>query len=150
MNGWLFDVYEDPDDGVTVWVLGEDGTRWRLRQDFPVTFYVAGPGARLRLLWQFLEEQPIQVELERQERRDLFYQAPVVVLACRVRNASEQPRLFQQAADRFPELTYYDADLPISLRYAAVYNVFPLARCQVETDGRDNIQAIQALDTPGI
>ena len=162
MTGWLLDGYDDPRDGVVVWFLADDGSRLRLRQDFPVTFYVGGPAPRLRQLWRYLESlggkgmatsrsagggtassppypyttpaplggEPL-IQLSRQERRDLFETQLVPVLACRVNNPYDQPRLFHQAAQVFPELTYYDADLPLALRYAAVYNTFPLARCQV-------------------
>ena len=37
-SGWLLDVYADQRDGVTLWLLGDDGRRHRLHQHFPVTF----------------------------------------------------------------------------------------------------------------
>jgi DNA polymerase II len=146
-TGWLLDVYDDPQDGAVLWLLGKDGVRHRLHQDFPVTFYAAGPASQLRALWRFLLEQPTQVELDRQERRDLFCQEPVTVLRVRVLQPALQPRLFQEAARRFPTLSFYDADLAFSLRYAAVYNTFPLAYCQIITDGQ-RLQNITVLDSP--
>jgi DNA polymerase-2 len=146
---------------VVAWLLGDDGQRRRLHQDFPVTFYTAGPNEDLRRLWHFLEGQQAAdgydgtssdhrytIQLSRQERKDLFCPNPVTVLACQVSQPAALPRLFRQAAQRFPELTYYDADIPTALRYAAVYHVFPLARCRAEatTDGR--ILSLEALDTP--
>jgi hypothetical protein len=70
-TGWLLDVYAHPQDGLVVWLLDDDGTRRRLRQPFPVTFYAAGPPARLRAMWRFLKEQPLLLKLSRTERRDL-------------------------------------------------------------------------------
>jgi hypothetical protein len=32
--GWLLDVYADPQDGLVLWLLCEDGARRRLRQPF--------------------------------------------------------------------------------------------------------------------
>ena len=147
LTGWLLDVYDDPQDGAVLWLLGKDGARHRLHQGFPVTFYAAGPAPQLRALWRFLEEQPTQVELDRQERRDLFYPEPVTVLCARVLQPALQPRLFQEAARRFPTLSFYDADLAFSLRYAAVYNTFPLAYCHVTADGQ-RLQNITVLDSP--
>ena len=46
LTGWLLDLYEDPRDGVVLWLIGADGTRHRLHQTFPVTFYAAGPPAQ--------------------------------------------------------------------------------------------------------
>ena len=49
-DGWLLDLYPDA-DGLTLWLLGDDGARRRLHHAFPVTFYAAGPFPRLRALW---------------------------------------------------------------------------------------------------
>jgi DNA polymerase-2 len=121
--------------------------RHRLRQDFSATFYAAGPTERLRALWSFLAKQPIPVRLAREQHKDLFQKLPLSVLAVRVAQAAAQPRLFQKVAQRYPELTYYNADLPITLRYAAAYGVFPLARCQIQADEEGQIQDIIALDS---
>ena len=51
-------------------------------------------------------------------------------------------------AREFPELPYYDADLPITTRHAAIYNTFPLVHCQVEADEQGRVQTLKALDTP--
>ncbi|MDD5368576.1 MAG: DNA polymerase domain-containing protein [Anaerolineaceae bacterium] len=147
-EGWLLDLYTDRSAGVVIWFLADDGARLRLCQPFPVTFYAAGAPRRLRQLWRYLKEQPAPISLARDERRDLFVGQPIPVLAVRVAQASAQPDLFQQAAQRFPELTYYDADLPIALRYAAIHQVFPLARCRIRLSGENQLAEIHPLDTP--
>ena len=149
-SGWLLDVYADQRDGVTLWLLGDDGRRHRLHQHFPVTFYAAGPAARLRALWRYLQSQPVPVMLRRTERRDLFQEKPLSVLSIQVPLPSAQPRLFHQVAAAFPDLTYYDADLQLALRHAAVHNTFPLARCKVVLDADDLIHEIEVLDTPWV
>src|SRR3990170_3025473 len=87
ITGWLLDLYACPERsrrayatapcGVVLWLLGDDGLRYRLTQPFPITFYAAGPATRLRALWRYLEAQPIPVRLSRQQRRDLFCQQPL-------------------------------------------------------------------------
>ena len=155
LTGWLLDVYPgrqnggDPPDGVVVWLLGEDGRRYRLRQPFPVTFYASGPALRLRLLWRYLQNQPVSVQLQRAERRDLFSEQPLTVLAVQVEQPAAQPRLFQLVSSSFPDLTYFDADIPLALRYAAVHRVFPLAHCTITVwRGGDQVQQVQALESP--
>lgn len=148
MHGWLLDLYEDERDGVVLWFLGEDGIRLRLRQEFPVTFYAAGSPARLRALWQFIESQPVESTLERTERRDLFSEEPVTVLACTVKNPALQQQLFQNASRAFPDLTYYDADLPLPLRYAARYGTFPLAHCEFEAGEEARLEEIEVTEKP--
>ncbi len=147
-NGWLLDLYSDPQQGVALWLLEEGGERLRLHQPFPITFYAAGEAGRLRQLWRYLRAQPLQVKLARGERCELGSAAPLSVLAIQVLQAAEQPRLFAQASQAFPDLTFYDADLPITLRHAAVYDTFPLARCRIRADERGEIQELSVLDTP--
>ncbi len=160
-TGWLLDVYADPQGGAVLWLLGDDGERRRLRQPFPVTFYAAGPSPRLRDLWRFLQaaqptaphppegQAPPQptIHLERSERCDLF-QGTIPVLAARFDHPAEEPRWFRRVAQAFPDLTFYDADLNLALRHAAVYGTFPLARCQVSVTGDGQVADLQVLDTP--
>jgi len=145
--GWLLDVYEHHEEGVVVWLLGEDGIRYRLRQHFRVTLYAAGPFPRLRKLWKYLDGGGIPVALDRTQRRDLF-SGMLDVLAITVLNAAQAQALFYQTRHLFPDLTWYDADIPIPMRYAAVCDVFPMAKLEIETNDEDWVRAIRVLDTP--
>jgi len=147
-KGWLLDIYDSPQDGVVLWFLCEDGQRRCLHQPFPVTFYATGEAAQLRQLWRYLETQPIPVKLARDQRRDLFCKQPVTVLSMQARLPADQARLFRSLQVDFPELTYYDADLPLSLRHAARYGTFALAHCHVVTDGQAQVRQIDVLDSP--
>jgi DNA polymerase-2 len=146
--GWLLDLYESQEEGVILWLLGEDGRRLRLEQPFPVTFYVGGPAARLRTLWRHLESQPVALTLSRTERRDLFTPEPVTLLSIEVKRPIDQPPLFRQLLRTFADLTYYDADLPLALRHAARFGSFPLAHCRVCTDEQHRLHSLDILDTP--
>jgi len=144
-SGWLFDIYPNRLNGLTLWLIGDDGQRHCFQHKFPVSFYAAGPTHRLRALWKYLSEYPQPVKLSRTERRDI-YTGLIPVLACEIPNPAALHALFQQVSQAFPDLTYYDADIHPALRYAAATNLFPLARCQVETLG-SQVQTIQTLDT---
>ena len=87
-TGWMLDVYADAHEGVVIWLLGADGVRHRLRQVFPIRFYVSGPGARLRALWKYLtsEHLGVSLHLSRVERQDLFQARPVTVMAIQVQS----------------------------------------------------------------
>ncbi|HEY5270439.1 MAG TPA: DNA polymerase domain-containing protein [Anaerolineales bacterium] len=161
LTGWFLDVYAGEKD-LTIWLLGDEGKRHCLSQPFPVTFYASTPlgtGASgrtvrqargdafdLRSAWRWFSAQPEPVRLARAERRDLFA-GPTTVLAVEVRHPADQPGLFRRAAQAFPDLTWYDADIPLALRYSAAFGVFPLARCRVEADG-SRVRAITPLDSP--
>ena len=146
--GWLLDIFAVPKEGVIIWLIGEDGKRYRLRQDFPVTFYAAGAAPRLRALWKFLRNQPIPVQLSRTERNDIFHSGPIRVLSASVADAASQPHVFRAAARAFPDLTYYDADIPLALRYHALHSTFPLAHCRLQIGEDNQILHIEALDSP--
>jgi len=145
ISGWLFDLYPNRENGLTLWLIGDDGQRHCLQHRFPVRFYAAGASNRLRALWKYLDEMEMPVKLSRAERRDL-YSGLIPVLACEVANPAALHELFQQVSQAFPDLTYYDADIHPALRYAAAMGVFPLARCEVDTLG-NQVQSIRPLDT---
>ena len=144
-TGWLLDLYADGKD-VTLWLLDDNSQRRNLTHTFSATFYAAGPSAQLRNLWRWLFGQGISVRLARIERKDVF-QGMVTVLAVEVIHASQLDALFRQVVELFPDLTYYDADVSLSLRYASAFGVFPLARCRVVASV-NRIQTITPLDSP--
>lgn len=143
--GWLFDLYAHPSRGIVLWLVGEDGKRYFFHQNFEITFYVAGPFPQLRELWRFLKAKP--VKLARTQRDDL-YAGVQDVLEVRVASPAIYPELFREVNECFPELTYYDADIPLVLRYNAAHNVFPLAYCRLLAEPDGTLVSITALDSP--
>ncbi len=147
--GWLLDLYPDGQEGVVLWLLNEDGQRrHRLVQEFPTDFYAHGDRARLRALWRFLQSQPLPVRLSRVEQQDLFEEQPLAVLKITTQSPTAQERIFAKLKRHFPELTYYNADIPLSLRYGAASRAFPLARCRVQVREQDQVASLEVLDSP--
>lgn len=147
-SGWLLDIYEDPLGGLVVWFLDDDGTRRRLRQRFAPVFYAAGPAERLRVLREWLARQGAPVRMRDSARQDVFAGRDVPVLAVEVQRPTDLPALFRRASQIFTDLTFADADLQLSLRYAAETRVSPLGRCRLALDDQGFIQSIDPLDTP--
>ena len=145
LTGWLLDVYPN-DTNLTLWIIGEDGQRYRFFQDFSATVYAAGPFTHLRALWQWLAAQPIPVRLARTERVDVFH-GPITVLAAEVLQSARLDELFRLMSAAFPDLTYFDADISLPLRHAAAFGVFPLARCHLEVEGQ-KVLHIAPLNPP--
>ena len=143
-TGWLLDVYADPEDGVILWLLTDDNKRLRLRMDFDVTFYAAGDFSLLRQAWMFLKDK--DVRLERKVRRDLFL-GERDVLAVTTSNPTSVQKLFGELQRQFPSLDYYDADIPLSLRFNAQTNTHLLGRCRVKLDD-EWVEIIESLDSP--
>jgi DNA polymerase-2 len=144
-TGWLFDLYAHPKQGIVLWIAGEDGKPHSFTQPFQITFYVGGPFHRLRQLWKFLQTKPVR--LYRTQRRDL-HEGVKDLLEVRVLTPTSFDELFKEVNQQFPDLHYYDVDLPLILRYAAEYNVFPLGRCRVRTKEGWEISEILSLDDP--
>jgi len=147
LNGWLLDIYEHPEDGVVVCLLEEDGYRYLLRQPFPITFYASGPFRELRKLWKYLAGDEVPLELARTQRQDLFT-GMVEVLGATVPKPAQFKRVFYRARRVFPDLTWYDADIPTAMRYAAAFDVFPMAKIQVELGEDSWIRDVTVRDTP--
>ena len=143
---WLFDVYPSG-DGMLVWLIDRQGRSHAFQDRFAPRFYVQGSRARLREVWAFHIKKRAPVELRLTERTDLFLDRPVEVLEVRLRIPGELPRVFQQASRAFPDLTYFDADIPLPQRYVLDRELFPLAYCAVD-EAHGHIRHIEALDTP--
>jgi DNA polymerase-2 len=148
-EAWLLDVFEDLQyPGLVLWFLTSDGQRLRLTQPFPVTFYVAGKSTHLREAWKFLKEQPAQPKLSRQSKKDIFLTETIDVLAVEVNAPGSLPRLFRSMLNRFPTLTYYDADIKLPIRHAARFNTFPACYCALQYDESGFLHTIEVQNTP--
>jgi len=148
-TSWLLDLYPDPERGVVLWFLDEDQEERRcLHHPFPTAFYIHGEFPRLRELWRYLEALPFPLQLSRGEKRDLFVEEPLPVLEVKAATPTRQERVFSRLKKEFPDLTYYNADVPLDLRYAAQTGTFPLGRCRVVAGERGEIQDIEPLDSP--
>ncbi len=141
--GWLLDVYAE-EDGITLWLLTDGDKRLRLRMDFNVTFYAAGDFNLLRQAWIFLRDKNIR--LARTIRRDLFL-GERDVMAVTTSNPAGLQKMFGELQRQFPSVDYYDADIPITLRFIARTNTYLLGRCHVRFDD-EWIQSIEPLSSP--
>ncbi len=147
VNGWLLDLYEDGPRGLALWFILEDERRMCVHQPFPVKFFAAGPAPRLRALWRWLQQQPNPPRLAREERRDLFLPQPLAVLAVELAQPEALAELFPQVEQSFPDLAYYDVDVQIQTRHAAVFGTFPLAFCRLQIDDQNRLLALEVLNS---
>jgi DNA polymerase II len=148
ISGWMLDIYDDPRQGTCLWYIQEDGRRQKFFQKFPAAFYIAGPEKQLHAVIEFIKQQRWQSTQWHTERFDLFANCLLPVTAIQVANAYYLPALFHQVEKKFPHLTYYDTDIPTSLRHAALFKTFPLAKCALEIDDGMCIQTLCVQDTP--
>ena len=145
-SGWLIDIYTGA-GGVVLWLLTDDGQRLLLRLTFPVSFYAAGPSARLRAAWKHLARGGQPLKLAHEVRRDLFA-GNLDVLSVTAQDPSTATEAYNELSREFADLDYYDADVPISLRFAARTGVGLLHRCRV-TCVADMVQEVHLFDAEG-
>lgn len=145
-RGWLFDVYPRG-NGMLVWLLDEQGQMHALHDSFQPAYYASGPHSDLRAVCRMLRSRRAPVDLKRAHRYDLFLDREIEVLEIRARVPAQLPRLVRQTADFRPQLTYYNADIPLEQRYVLARATFPLAHCSVEHEGNRLIN-LQTLDSP--
>jgi len=145
-SGWLLDLYEDVQAGVVLWFVCEDAGRVRLHQEFTAVFYAGGARQELKKLDAFLRAQAPPYKTAFVRRRHLYQQEMLEMLAVEMQPAKIPP-LVRRLSKQFPALDFFDADIPILIRYAARYGVFPLAHCRVSHAG-ERLRALEVLDTP--
>ena len=149
LSGWLLFIYPDEQDGVVLWILGEDGIRRRLTASFLSAFYIGGEPDALEKVAGFLEQDSFRVRSFLTERLDL-YDGPRQVLAVQTANPVLQQHLINDLKRRFgaSRLLYYDINVPLSVRYAVAHGVFPTARCFFSHDADNNLLNIYPQDSP--
>ncbi|MCE9646690.1 MAG: hypothetical protein K8S20_11890 [Chloroflexi bacterium] len=147
--GWLFDLYEHPEKGLVLWIVGEDGKAYSFYQEFSAAFCAGGAPQQLHDLAKFLRSKYSTnlLKFTRHQAEDLF-DGTQDVMGMRVSSSALLPQVFQDASREFPDLTYSNVDIPITLRYAAKYHVFMMARCRVIAEPNGKLVNIQALDKP--
>jgi DNA polymerase-2 len=145
-GGWLFDLYAHPEQGVVFWLLGDDEKPYRFfDRDFEVPFYAGGDVQRLRQLWRFLKSR--KVKLQYTQREDLFT-GPQDVVEARAPDPAAYPALFREVERQFPDLVFYDADIPLAVRFAAARKVFMMAHCELQAQEDGQLLSISTSDSP--
>jgi len=146
-SGWLLSVYPDEIDGAVLWLLGDDGVRHRLTQPFKTTFYLSGDNRRLRNIRKDLQNHKSPPKTAFIIKQDL-YQGMLPVLMIQVDNPVAQEKLFYRMKKTFKWVRYFDAKIPFPIRYGVAKKVFPMARCQVQVNDKNQILEIEAIDSP--
>jgi DNA polymerase II len=81
--------------------------------------------------------------LARVERQELF--AGRLDLLALTLDTAVQPRFFRQVRQAFPDLEYYDADVPVSVQYAARFDWFPTLPGRALVDEAGNALEVEPL-----
>ncbi len=130
-----------------VWFIDAQGRAHALEDRFTPAFYASGPRGDLEALREALSRRGASVVTRFTERVDLFLDRAIEVLQVNVRIPGSLRRLFYQTAQAYPDLTYFDADIPMPQRYVLARGIFPLAYCALEHEA-GRVRSIEAMDSP--
>ncbi len=149
IDGWLLDLYITPGGATHLYLIDRDSQRLRLVHRLPVSFYASGPIEDLRQAWRFLRHFPgIPLTLARDERQHPFTNATIPVLCVGAADEIAARRAFRALYGVLPDLDYFDVDVPVELRYAALFNTFAMAEVSVEVDDEGMVLALHCDDSP--
>ena len=149
-QGWYLDVNAHPKEGIVFWMICEDGERRKFRQRFPVAFYVTGELYRLRQIWRYLRKRfPKLAHLSLEHKHDLFA-GEMEVVRVEIGQPARLSYIFFQCLRQFPDLDFYNTDIPLAIRFGAPHQLYPLAKCKVTThkddSGEEYLLTIKVLE----
>jgi len=137
IEGWLFDVYPSTVGEVTVWIIGENGERVKLRDEFQPKIYVSGKQDEIERLasgffsnklitsWKFAYKyaQPTDNEKSR-------------VLEITLNDSRKTSTFTRQILKKGDYLKYqvHNCDLHGDRSYLFSHDLFPLAKVEVEAE----------------
>ncbi|MDK2972625.1 MAG: polymerase [Candidatus Sumerlaeota bacterium] len=136
VTGWLFD-YHAVGNEMVLWFITDDGERLRLVETFEPLAFAEGPEDEVLACARAMEKARDAAGEGWTERRDFWTGAPRRVFAFRLLHIETWRSALNRYADKFPALSWYNADLLAEQTYGFERDVFPLMRCRVEhEDGR--------------
>ncbi len=145
--GWLFSVYPDQEEGAVVWIISDDGVRYRLSYPYPTSFYLAARDiSRLQEVSKYLSGWRNPPEMQFKTKKDLF-KGRLQVLEIQSRDPITQQNVFYNIQKRFKYLQFYNAKIPFSVRFGGETGSFPMAKCRL-TVNEKTITGMEVLDSP--
>jgi DNA polymerase-2 len=128
---WLFDLHASG-DRMVLWFITESGERLRLEQPFRPEIFLEGPREQLRACLHALRDAGDAEPIGWTHHVDFWTGHPKRVYAARVLKAETWNRSLNTWADRFPDVSWYNADLLMEQVYGFTHDTFPLMRCRIE------------------
>ncbi|MFN2298067.1 MAG: DNA polymerase domain-containing protein [Anaerolineales bacterium] len=131
---WILDLYPAP-EGMVLWLKDESGRARRAVDSLPMSFYVAGKRDELRAVWREIAGWGKGLRLGRARRFEIHRGREVDLLAVTAPGPLPYRAAVRGALERWPGLSFYNADLDPAMVYSVEHGVFPLAECEALLDG---------------
>ena len=147
LRGWLFDAYPAR-EGMVVWLIADDGRRLKTLDPWRPTAYLGADALGAERVRAWLEdEQGASAALAPARRRELTSFSDRDVIALKVGDAQRFCRLMAGAIRRFPEVEFFNADIPVDRLWFYETGRFPMARVEAEIGDENRLAALTCLDT---
>jgi len=116
-------------NGVSVWLIDDDGAAHYLHDTLHPSFFVGGSAVELRRVCEWITRARLPTRLKRAERHDAFAHRDLVVLQVQVLIPAQYAAIVHRVNNTFPTLDLYNADVSIAQFYFFERGLFPLAYC---------------------
>lgn len=151
VRGWLFDVYPSGPNEVTVWIIAENGQRFRLVDKYVRRIYVSGNWSDLKVLADKVSDSRSVAGLRFVEKyADFMEAAKKKVLEIDMRDYG-RTSFFARKILRlggYERYRLFNVDVPVAQAYLYEKNVFPLARVLVvDSGGRLGYEVLDSVDS---
>ncbi len=134
LPAWILDLYPAP-EGMVLWLKTEGGRALRAVDELPMSFFIAAEPSALRAVWKEISGWKKGLRLARERRFEIHRGEEIDLLAVTAPGPLPYRAAVREALARWPDLSFYNADLDPALVYAVERNVFPLAQCRVTLEG---------------
>jgi len=142
IRGWIFDAYPLL-NGMSLWVLDEDGRMHALRDAWQPRFFVsAGPSFPASI-----RRYPISTRCTPVERKDFFTNRPFPVWEVRVGNLLKYSQLVDTLMRR-QDIELFNCDIKLVQAYHYERRHFPLAYGTFECDADQALTSWELHDSP--
>lgn len=135
-------------DGMALWLVGEDGLRRRLLDPFTPNCYLSAPASVLDRAVDWLGRRFRHVTTHIVERRELGADRPVRVLEIAVHSPAQFIAVTRGLIEAFPDGRFFHVDVSLPQRYFYDRGLFPLALCEADVTNDGRIMAICAQESP--
>jgi len=124
--GWLFDVYPSP-EGITLWLIGQDGSKHRCHHPFVPSFYLQLSDAEMKRAQQVGQQLSTPVSFTRTTRTEIYSGEPVNVLQVNVHDTTQFKHAVRYFERFFPHFAFYNSDILVEHLFLYDTQLFPLA-----------------------
>ncbi len=133
---------------MALWILREDGRRFRVVDPFVPAFYLAASPSLLNHAHRLLQHSSYRVSAHRVKRYELGAHHPTPVLEIAVSAPTQFAFVTRRLIQTYPDAQFFHVDISLPQRYFFDRGLFPLAHCEMELATDNRLRSIHALESP--